>query len=152
MTRIPSVGSAPIECAHEAILSRTADFRRADLHHDRRWRARGRVHRCNRVVPVMTTDRKKPGAALWATVIVIAALASQISFGPWCWIVSRYAGVRAVPVIYRPTMMLAHESETARRATTWYAKLFAAEHWVLYWTPGDKTSAWLWAREIRRRR
>jgi len=32
----------------------------------------------------VTTDRKKPGVAFWATVVVVAALLYVGSFGLWC--------------------------------------------------------------------
>jgi hypothetical protein len=36
------------------------------------------------------TDRKKPGVAFWATVVVVVVLgAYPLSFGPWCWVCSR---------------------------------------------------------------
>jgi hypothetical protein len=38
----------------------------------------------------MTIDRKKPGVAFWATVVVAAVLvAYPLSFGPACWITAR---------------------------------------------------------------
>ena len=34
----------------------------------------------------MTSDRKKPGVAFWATVVVVVGLAAYpLSFGPACW-------------------------------------------------------------------
>jgi len=35
------------------------------------------------------SDRKKPGVAVWATVVVACQLLYPISFGPACWINSR---------------------------------------------------------------
>jgi hypothetical protein len=35
------------------------------------------------------TDRKKPGVAFWATVVVVAVLAYPLSFGPACWVSGR---------------------------------------------------------------
>jgi hypothetical protein len=35
----------------------------------------------------MTIDRKKPGVAFWATVVVVVVLfAYPLSYGPWLWI------------------------------------------------------------------
>jgi hypothetical protein len=56
----------------------------------------------------MTTSRKKPGVAFWATVVVVMALVGYpLSFGPACWIASRqakYEGRVPVPAIYRPIL------------------------------------------------
>ena len=58
----------------------------------------------------MKTDRKQPGVAFWATVVVFAALAYPISFGPACWITSRTnIGARMVAVVYRPITRFHHE-------------------------------------------
>jgi hypothetical protein len=50
------------------------------------------------------TDRKKPGAAFWAMVMLAAVLvAYPLSFGPACWLCShieRAAGVASVA--YQP--------------------------------------------------
>jgi hypothetical protein len=36
------------------------------------------------------TDRKKPGVAFWATVLMVAVLVGYpLSFGPACWIATR---------------------------------------------------------------
>ena len=49
------------------------------------------------------TDRKKPGAAFWATVVVVVVLIYPLSFGPACWISSRFnRGAKLVPIIYLP--------------------------------------------------
>jgi hypothetical protein len=38
----------------------------------------------------MTSDRKKPGVAFWATVVlVVVVVGYPLSFGPACWISSR---------------------------------------------------------------
>jgi hypothetical protein len=37
----------------------------------------------------MTSDRKKPGVAFWASVVVVVVLVYVGSFGPACWIASR---------------------------------------------------------------
>ena len=63
----------------------------------------------------MTDDQKKqPGVAFWATVVVVVVLvAYPLSFGPACWWMSRsvLVGVggsgnnytmRFIPAIYRP--------------------------------------------------
>ena len=54
----------------------------------------------------MTPDRKKPGVAFWATVVVVVALvAYPLSFGPACWMVRR--GLISPPIVahfYRPIL------------------------------------------------
>ena len=37
----------------------------------------------------MTSPRKKPGVAFWATVVVVVLAAYPVSFGPACWLDSR---------------------------------------------------------------
>jgi hypothetical protein len=47
----------------------------------------------------MSEERKKPGVAFWATVVLVAVLAYPLSFGPACWLCSRIergAGVASV--------------------------------------------------------
>jgi hypothetical protein len=52
----------------------------------------------------MNEERKKPGVAFWATVVVVVVLvAYPLSFGPACWLTSRTrVGVRLIPAVYRP--------------------------------------------------
>jgi hypothetical protein len=52
------------------------------------------------------TDRKKPGVAFWATVVVVVVvLLYPISFVPACWISSRVQpSGKAVSLIYRPVL------------------------------------------------
>src|SRR4029453_18637396 len=52
-------------------------------------------------------DRKKPGVAFWATVVVVVALvAYPLSFGPACWISSRVQpSGNVVSVIYKPVIL-----------------------------------------------
>src|SRR5580704_8634282 len=57
----------------------------------------------------MTTDRKKPGVAFWATVVVVVALVGYpLSFGPACWLADRNAFlVPAVGMVYKPPVRAA---------------------------------------------
>ena len=83
------------------------------------------------------SDRKKPGVAFWATVVVVVMLAGYpLSFGPACWITSRLdRGADLVPVLYRPvTWAMTPDSETpVNRVSTWYAKIGAPDDWQ--WGP-----------------
>src|SRR5262245_58026611 len=56
----------------------------------------------------MTSNRKKPGLAFWATVVVVVALvAYPLRCGPACWLVSRTRiGESALPVIFHPMTAL----------------------------------------------
>jgi len=57
----------------------------------------------------MTTDRKKPGVAFWATVgLVVVLVGYPLSFGPACWFnhATGY-GASTIPVIYRPIVRVA---------------------------------------------
>jgi hypothetical protein len=52
------------------------------------------------------TDRKKPGVAFWATVVVVVVLmAYPLSFGPACWLVSHAdLNEQVVNIPYRPVL------------------------------------------------
>jgi hypothetical protein len=49
-------------------------------------------------------DRKKPGVAFWATVVVVVVLlAYPLSFGPACWMVDlEFIPEQPVAIVYRP--------------------------------------------------
>ena len=53
------------------------------------------------------TDRKKPGVAFWATVVVVCMMLYVASFGPACW-VSPYVQPSGdlISAIYCPVLML----------------------------------------------
>jgi len=87
------------------------------------------------------TDRKKPGVAFWATVVVVVVLAYPLSFGPACWITSRTnVGAEAVPVLFQPlTWAMSPDSETTiNRVSRWYAKIGAPDDWE--WGPSWEES------------
>jgi len=75
------------------------------------------------------TDRNKPGAALWGTTALLAALlVYPVSFGPACWASSRLkAGTRAVTVVYQPIAWCLDDNYegTLDGAIRWYAGLGA---------------------------
>ena len=53
----------------------------------------------------MSPDRKKPGAAFWAAVVVVVALAYPISFGPACWLTKwGYINSTISGRLYRPIL------------------------------------------------
>ncbi len=54
------------------------------------------------------TDRRKPGVAFWATVVLVATLVVYpLSFGPASWISSRVTIlVPAVEIAYLPILRL----------------------------------------------
>ena len=57
----------------------------------------------------MTTDRKKPGVAFWATVVVVALVVYVASFGPACWLA--FDGRLSKTVVaeaYRPVIRAAN--------------------------------------------
>jgi hypothetical protein len=86
----------------------------------------------------MTDDqKKKPGLAFWATVVVVVGLvAYPLSFGPACWITSRTnVGASAIPVLYRPLTwaMSPVDNTTINRVSRWYAKIGAPDDWE--WIP-----------------
>ena len=72
------------------------------------------------------TDRKKPGVAFWASVVVVVilAVAYPLSIGPACWLANRDVlpawTDSAVKALYSPLMWCASNSETASDAYAWY--------------------------------
>ena len=102
----------------------------------------------------MSEQRKKPGGAFWATVLVVGLpLLYVVSFGPACWITSRLdRGADLLPVIYRPfTWGMSPQTDTTiDRAIMRYAEVGAAENWVwgAVWevseTPGSEHVRWEW--------
>jgi hypothetical protein len=75
------------------------------------------------------TDRKKPGVAFWATVVIVAVLAYPLSFGPacsltdqeWCplWLLGAYH------FIYWPMLrVLESGPEWLTNAILWWVGIF----------------------------
>jgi hypothetical protein len=78
----------------------------------------------------MTPDRKKPGVAFWATVLVVVVLAGYpLSFGPACWISER-TGIPSpvIATIYRPVTWAMNSGSLPRWIDQPYRKYF------LWWT------------------
>src|SRR5262245_61373937 len=85
----------------------------------------------------MTTSRKQPGVAFWATVVVVVVLvAYPLSFGPACWIASQQpvegSGgltgwaiiVPELPKVYRPIGWACMRCpNTVSPLMTWYARI-----------------------------
>jgi hypothetical protein len=87
----------------------------------------------------MTSDRKQPGAAFWATVVVVVVLLGYpLSFGPACWITSHvHPGndfINRVPWIgrfYWPILVLAWHVEAAWDFVMWYSTVGAKTGWTI---------------------
>ncbi len=88
-------------------------------------------HRPNEADPQMTSDRKQPGVAFWASVVVVVALvAYALSFGPACWITSRTNfGASAIASAFWPMTVASSRCERIGHALTSYAEIGAAEGW-----------------------
>lgn len=73
----------------------------------------------------MSCDRKKPGVAFWATVVVVVVLvAYPLSFGPACWINrGTGSGGKAICTVYYPILWAANRSTVIDDAFLWYARL-----------------------------
>jgi hypothetical protein len=77
------------------------------------------------------TDRKKPGVAFWATVVVVGLpVLYVLSFGPACWWLSKppppgYSAIgdtRTAPQFYWPIGWLAmKDPRWSRKIIFWYA-------------------------------
>jgi hypothetical protein len=70
------------------------------------------------------TDRKKPGVAFLATVVLVVLLvAYPLSFGPACWVNSRngFGGRFVLPILFQPILRLGSDSESLPGAIiVWY--------------------------------
>jgi hypothetical protein len=74
------------------------------------------------------TDRKKPGVAFWATVVMVALLVVYpLSFGPACWTASRDQSLspldRSVSQVYWPIGWLGMREGILGDTVLWYAKV-----------------------------
>ncbi len=91
-------------------------------------------------------DRKKPGVAFWATVLLVGLpLLYVASFGPACWTVSRAdAGASTLPFVYKPLTWSMSKSNGIKSALGWYAQLAAPDGWRwISWNDG--TEVWDWS-------
>src|SRR3977135_2084087 len=92
----------------------------------------------------MSEDRKKSGAAMWCSVVLIVALIGYpLSFGPACWTVSRLnLGADAVCFIYRPMTWAIFRSQVIAAMFVPYSELLAAPewHWVFLSESGSNES------------
>jgi len=78
------------------------------------------------------TDRKKPGAAFWATAgLVVALVAYPLSFGPACWLADRRI-VPPLPIanLFAPFLDAPFEGSyvLASNPLTWWADLGARKN------------------------
>ena len=84
----------------------------------------------------MTSDRKKPGVAFWASVVLVGLLIGyHLSFGPACWLASHTnASTDWLPFFYRPiASCLSIRKTRLSSAIEWYSGLGAAPGWR--WAP-----------------
>jgi hypothetical protein len=75
------------------------------------------------------TDRKKPGVAFWASVVLVTALAYPLSFGPACWLAYRdYMSddVRHIATVtYSPIALISENGpQPLQDAIVWYVSLW----------------------------
>jgi asparagine N-glycosylation enzyme membrane subunit Stt3 len=96
----------------------------------------------------MTSDRKKPGVAFWATVVVVVVLvAYPLSFGPACWISSRMNGgnSKIVSFVYGPVIPACRCCpKFVVKFARWYSEIGAAQFWkwhVGHWRMIDGTES-----------
>ena len=77
------------------------------------------------------TDRKKPGVALWATVVVVVVVLYPASTGPLVWLDEHRllpSWTRGpVDFLYAPLEMLGESSATVRRMMVKYWKLWGQQ-------------------------
>src|SRR4051812_6264463 len=92
------------------------------------------------------TDRKKPGVAFWATVVMVVALmAYPLSVGPACWISSRMGGGECnfVSRLYAPVFSACRRCpKSIMKFARWYSEVGAEASWKWhfnYWRMTDGT-------------
>ncbi len=74
------------------------------------------------------TDRKKPGAAFWATLVLAAVALFVAALGPAAWTSSRTGvGVKAVSSLYEP--LLSRSPHAVRKILETYSTWWAPPHW-----------------------
>jgi hypothetical protein len=80
------------------------------------------------------TERNKPGAAFWATVVVSAVLmAYPLSFGPACWLFQReIVSKNVLQTAYRPLYAVIEKCSLEMTAAR-YAELGVPEEWIFGW-------------------
>jgi hypothetical protein len=74
----------------------------------------------------MTTSRKKPGVAFWATVVVVvvALILYPLSLGPAIWLTARgYFRESTVQSFYMPFLVPAEYVELLESGVTWWGSL-----------------------------
>ena len=91
----------------------------------------------------MNFDGRKPGAAFWATVVVVIALVGYpLSVGPACWLSSRMNyGASTVSSVYRPLTWATARSERFADAVAWYSRIGSAGGWSWWggtWVDADR--------------
>ena len=80
----------------------------------------------------MTAEPRKPTAAFWLMLALLALLAYPLSVGPACWISSRAGrGEQLVTATFRPLMRLCEASKSSAldRMVAWYSEIGAADGW-----------------------
>jgi hypothetical protein len=92
----------------------------------------------------MTSDRKKPGVAFWATVVVVAVLIGYpLSAGPIAYLETRdllpSQVTKVIELFYWPlNWIFDHSPESVREAMWSYSKLWIPEdHPIRQMQPGD---------------
>ena len=86
------------------------------------------------------TNRKKPGVAFWATVVVVVGLVLYpLSLGPACWTTSHLGtGAWAVSFLYSP--IVKHSPPPISRILMTYSTIGAAPYWCWDHVGGIPTS------------
>jgi hypothetical protein len=71
------------------------------------------------------SDRKKPGVAFWATVVVVVALIGYpVSLGPAVWLTARGCfRDSAVQSFYMPVLWSAAQAESLEDVVVWWGSL-----------------------------
>jgi hypothetical protein len=98
------------------------------------------------------TDRKNPGVAFWATVVMVVGLLYVASFGPLCWTNQRTkVGGRAIYVVYYPMLWAATKSKRIDDGLLWYAGLVAPDLVTPVFVSGELNWEDVWQTLVRRK-
>jgi len=72
----------------------------------------------------LSSDRKKPGAVFWATVVVVVVAVYVLSFGPVYCFAQHYHHAGVLLVVYRPLLALASVLSPLSRFLLWWSSVF----------------------------
>jgi hypothetical protein len=88
----------------------------------------------------MSSDRKKPGAVFWATMVVVAGLVMYpLSFVPACWVSSRVQpSGTCLSAVYRPIILAWRNSPPTTEDVVTRSILFGIRGYRIEYRANDR--------------